>query len=179
MKILKKTISTHHHDWHTELFNALWVDKVTPKAAIGNSPFFLVYGTEALLPPNLFLPSLQLAQSIQDEDCLAMEKRINTLIKHEEERDRSKQHFIKHQQIVKSWFDQSSSSNREFQVGDLVLKWDKVHEEKGHHTKFQKLWLVPFVIAEKIGPSTFCLQTFEGQFETFLVNGLILKKYFC
>ena len=91
-----------------------------------------------------------------------MEKRINTLIKLEEERDRSKQHFIKHQQIVKSWFDQSSSSNREFQVGGLVLKWDKVHEEKGDHTKFQKLWLGPFVISEKIGPSTFCLQTLEG-----------------
>ena len=152
--------------------------RVTPKAAIGNSPFFLVYGTEAILPPNLFLPSVQLAQFVQDEDCPAMEKRINTLLKLEEERDRSKQHFTKHQQIVKSWFDQSSSSNREFQMEDLVLKWDKVHEEKGDHTKFQKLWLGPFVIAEKIGPSTFRLQTLEGQFETFPINRLILKKYF-
>ena len=37
---------------------------------------------------------------------------------------------------MKSWFDQSFSPNREFQMGDLVLKWDKVHEEKGDHTKF-------------------------------------------
>ena len=108
-----------------------------------------------------------------------MEKRINTLLKLEEERDRPKQHFIKHQQIVKSWFDQSSSSNREFQVGDLVLKWEKSHEEKGDHTKFQKIWLGPFVIAKNIGASSFHLQTLEGQFETFPVNGLILKKYFC
>ena len=102
MKILKRTISAHHRDWHTELFNALWADRVTPKAAIGNSPFFLVYGTKAILPPNLFLSSLQLAQSIQDENCLAMEKMINTLLKLEEERDKSKKHFTKHQQIVKS-----------------------------------------------------------------------------
>ena len=61
-------------------------------------------------------------------------------------------------------------------MGDLVLKWDKVHEEKGDHTKFQKLWLGPFVIAEKIGPSAFRLKTLEGQFETFLVNGMILKN---
>ena len=54
-----------------------------------------------------------------------------------------------------------------------MLKWDKAHEEKGDHTKFQKLWLGPFVIAEKIGPSTFHLQTLEGQFETFPENGLI------
>ena len=64
-------------------------------------------------------------------------------------------------------------------MGDLVLKWDKVHEDKGDHTKFQKNWLGPVVIAEKIGPSTFCLQILEGQFETFPVNGLILNKYFC
>ena len=63
-------------------------------------------------------------------------------------------------------------------MGDLVLKWDKFHEDKGDHTKFQNLCLGPFVIAEKIGPGTFHLQTLEGQFETFPVNGVILKKYF-
>ena len=114
LKILKRTISAHHHDWHTELLNSLWADSVTPKVAIGNSPFFLVYWTEAILPPNLFLHSLQLAQSVQDEECPTMEKRINTLLKLEEEREKSKQHFTKHQQIVKSWFDQSFSSNWEF-----------------------------------------------------------------
>ena len=72
MKILKRTISVQHRDWHTELVNALWADRVTPKAAIGNSPFFLVYGTEAILPSNLILPSLQLAQFVQDEDCPVM-----------------------------------------------------------------------------------------------------------
>ena len=55
-----------------------------------------MYGIEAIFPPNLFLPSLQLAQSIQDENCYAMEKRINTLIKLEEDREKVKQHFEKH-----------------------------------------------------------------------------------
>ena len=64
-------------------------------------------------------------------------------------------------------------------MGDFVLKWDKAHEDKGDHTKFQKQWLGPFVIAEKLGQSTFHLQTLEGQSETFSVNELILKKYFC
>ena len=59
-----------------------------------------------------------------------------------------------------------------------MLKWDKVHEEKGDHNKFQKILLGPFFIAEKIGPRTFRLQTLEGQFETFPVNGLILKKIY-
>ena len=48
LKILKRTISVYHRDWHIALFNALWADIVTPKDSIGNSPFFLVYGTEAI-----------------------------------------------------------------------------------------------------------------------------------
>ena len=90
LKILKKIIATHHHNWNTTLFYYLWEDRVAPKDSIGNSPFFLVYGPEAILPPNMFFPSLQLAQSIQDENCLAMEKRINTLLKMDEDRERSK-----------------------------------------------------------------------------------------
>jgi hypothetical protein len=58
------------------------------------------------------------------------------------------------------------------------LKWDKAHEEKGKHTKFQKLWLGPFQIIEKVGLSTYILQTLEGEKKFFLVNGQILKKYF-
>ena len=72
----------------------------------------------------------------------------------EEDRERSKQYFIKHQQIVKTWFDNTSVPNKDLQVNDLVLKWDKDHEDKGDHTKFQHLWLGPFVISKKLGMST-------------------------
>ena len=85
---------------------------------------------------------------------------------------------MKHQQIFKSWFDHSSSSNKELQVDDLVLKWDKAHEDKGEHTKFKHLWLGPYAIAEKIGPNTLRLQTLQGQLDTLPVNGHILKRYF-
>jgi hypothetical protein len=43
-------------------------------------------------------------------------------------------------------------------VGDLVLKWDRVNEPKGKHSKFQNLWLGPYQIVEKIGVGTYRLQ---------------------
>jgi hypothetical protein len=100
------------------------------------------------------------------------------LLKLEEVRAQAKEKLDQHQRIVKSWFDSSSTSDRNFEVGDLVLKWDKPHEGKGEHTKFQNLWLGPFLIAEKLGPSSFRLQNLEGQSDTFPVNGLALKRYF-
>ena len=63
-------------------------------------------------------------------------------------------------------------------MGDLVLKWDKAHEEKGKHTKFQRMWLGPFQIIEVIGLSTFMLHDLTGKRDSLPVNGQILKKYF-
>jgi hypothetical protein len=94
-------------------------------------------------------------RKVQEEDCPPLESRINALLKLEEVRAQAKRKLDQHQLIVKNWFDSNSASDRNFEVGDLVLKWDKPHEGKGEHTKFQNLWLGPFLIAEKLGPSSF------------------------
>jgi len=61
IKIIKRTVSSNHKNWHNALLNAILDDRVTPKIVVGNSPFFLVYGREAILPPHVLLPSLQLS----------------------------------------------------------------------------------------------------------------------
>jgi hypothetical protein len=61
IKIIKRTVAENHKNWHNALLNVLWDDRVTPKIVVGNSPFFLVYGREAILPPHILLPSLQLS----------------------------------------------------------------------------------------------------------------------
>ena len=53
---------------------------------------------------------------------------------------------------MKRWFDKHKFGKGSFEVGDLVLKWDHSHDEKGKHTKFQHLWVGPFQIAEKLRP---------------------------
>jgi hypothetical protein len=106
------------------------------------------------------------------------ESRINALLKLEEVRAQEKKKLDPYQHIAKIWFDSNSSSERNFDVGDLVLKWENPHEGNGEHTKFQNLWLGPFIIIEKLGPSSFCLCNLEGQPDTFLVNGQSLKSYF-
>jgi hypothetical protein len=60
---------------------------------------------------------------------------------------------------------------------DLVFKWDKLHEDKGKHFKFQQMWLGPFVIKEKIGQGTYRLQNLEGDSDPLPVNRQILKHY--
>ena len=69
--------------------------------------------------------------------------------------------------------DSTSVTPNNVQIGDLVLKWDKAHEEKGKHTKFQKIWLGPFQIIEEICPSTFLLQDLSGKIYSLPDNGQV------
>ena len=70
------------------------------------------------------------------------------------------------------------ASDKQFQVGDLVLKWDKETEAKGKHSKFQNLWLGPYEIVEKNGDATYRLQSLQGDLENLPVNASIMKRYF-
>jgi hypothetical protein len=92
-------------NWNNIIHNALWADRVTPKEAIGNSPYFLVYGQEAILPNELYLPSLQLAQDSNGESSSIIQQIIDTLLMLEEEIRKAKSNFLSHQQLVKRWFD--------------------------------------------------------------------------
>lgn len=107
-----------------------------------------------------------------------MHVRLYTLLKFKEERQKAKPMFHEHQQIIKIWFDKHLGTDIEFTMSDLVLKWDKIHEEKGKHSKFQHLWSDPFQIFSKLCASTYILQKLEGKIEIFPVNGKILKRYF-
>eukprot|EP00253_Pinus_taeda_P032840 PITA_32840 len=172
-------ITPHSSKQHKYILTATgYFTKITQKASIGSSPFNLVYGKEAVLPTNLVLPSLALVQFIEESPSSSLQLRHDQILKLEEEREKAKIIHAKHQQIIKSSFDSVSSGSKQFQVGDLVLKWDKAHEDKGKHTKFQKMWLGPFQICEKIGHSTFILQDLSGLRDSLPVNGLILKKLF-
>ena len=113
---------------------------------------------------------------IDENPSSSLQARQFQILKLEEDREKAKATHFHHQQFVKASFDTTSANEKTFEVGDLVLKWNKAHEEKGKNTKFQRLWLGPFQIIEKFGQSTFLLQDFLGKVDSFPVNGQILKK---
>ena len=109
---------------------------MTLRNSLGTSPYFLVYGKEAILPPNIYLPSLQLAQSSHGRSSNLLQTQIDTLLKLKDERNKEKEKFHIHQQRIKRWFDKHVAKDKHFQVGDLVMKWNKESESRGIHLKF-------------------------------------------
>ena len=111
--------------------NALWAERVTPKNSLGVSPYTLVYGKEAILPPNILLPSSNLAQDSRGTDNEILQIQIHNLLKLEDSRSKVREIFKHQQEMVKRWFDKHKAGKKEFEVGDLVLKWDHLHDGKG------------------------------------------------
>ena len=82
-------------------------------------------------------PSSIIAQESRGTDNEILQIRIYNLLKAEESRSKAKERFKQQQEVVKRWFDKHKAGTKEFEVGDLVLKWDHPHDEKGKHIKFQ------------------------------------------
>ena len=92
----------------------------------------------------MYLPYLHLTQESRGHPLSTLQQRIDTLLMLDEEREKYKVKFTIHHQVVKIWFDKHNATGKNFEVGDLALKWDKVNESKGKHSKFQNLWLELF-----------------------------------
>jgi hypothetical protein len=50
-------LKKHGVNWVSELLSVLWGNRTTPSRATGDTPFFLVYGAEACLPPEILMGS--------------------------------------------------------------------------------------------------------------------------
>jgi transposase InsO family protein len=63
-------LKKHGANWVSELPSVLWGNWTTPSRATGETPFFLVYGAEACLPPEIIMGSPQVQafdESMQEQ----------------------------------------------------------------------------------------------------------------
>jgi TolA-binding protein len=98
-----------------------------------------------IFPTSLGFPVRKLLQE-QEVEPDDMQRRINQLIHTQQMREQVYNRSQLHQERMKKTFDKHSKQE-EFQLGDLVLKWDARNEDKGKHEKFDHLWMGPFRIS--------------------------------
>jgi hypothetical protein len=155
---------------------ALWADRMTTKRSIGMSPYQLVYGTEVVFPNSLGVPVMKLFLEMQAEPNDS-QRRINQMIHLKQSREEVYNKTQVIQENIKNIFDKRSKED-DFELGDLVLRWDSRNEDKGKHGKFDSLWKGPYMTQEFRGNNTFMLKNSDG---TDLlgrpVNGRMLKHY--
>ena len=145
--------------WMEELPVVLWTLRTTPNRSTGLTPFFLTYGSEAVLPSDLdygaprvkaFDPEMA-AEAQRDAMEVLEEARLATLHR-----------SARYQQTLRMYHERRIRE-RTLQVGDLVLQW--VMTTKDKH-KLSPPWEGPYSIAEVIRPGTFKLKYSNGNILT-------------
>jgi hypothetical protein len=81
------------------------------------------------------------------------------------------------QEGIKRIYDKRNKED-DFELGDLVLKWDSRNEDKGKHGKFDHLWKGPYTIQAFRGNNAFLLKDSDGtDLPGGPVNDKMLKHY--
>jgi hypothetical protein len=101
---------------------------------------------------------------------------MNALLALEEQRTFTLGNIKRRQETVKKYFNNSVKAIK-FKVNEKVLLWDLAHVDRGRHSKFQKLWLVPFKIAFVLGANSYILKDLQEGLFSYSTNGSHLKHY--
>jgi hypothetical protein len=142
--------------WIRELPYVVWSLRTQPSRALhGNTPFFMVYGSEAVLPadlifraPRLTFKSIAEAEATRLEDVdILEEERLNVVIQ-----------SARYQQTLRRYHNKAVQ-HRSFAVGDLVLR--RVLIGEGRH-KLSPPWEGPFIIIEVTRPGSYQLTQMDG-----------------
>ena len=86
--------------WLTELPSVIWSLRTTPSRATGFSPFFLVYGAEAILPTDLEYGSPRLKAYQEQRNQRAREDSLDQV---DEARDVALLHSARYQQSLRRY----------------------------------------------------------------------------
>jgi hypothetical protein len=127
--------------WGEELPFVLWSLRTTPNRSTGLSPFFLVYGAEAILPSDVQYDSPRV-EAYKEEDAEKSRQLSVDLL--EEERDLAAQRSAIYQRNLRRYHSRRVHK-RSFKEVDLVLC---LKQQKSH--KLSSPWEGPFIISKAL-----------------------------
>ncbi|RDX72203.1 Retrovirus-related Pol polyprotein, partial [Mucuna pruriens] len=159
-KIIQKMVVTYK-DWHDMLPYALHGYRTTIRTSTGATPYALVYGTEAVLPVEIEIPSLRVIAEVEVEEAEWAQHRFDQLNLITEKRLRAICHGRLYQRRIKRAFDKRSKP-RAFKEGDLVLK--KIFPTaKDYRGKWAPKYEGPYVVRQAFSGGALILTDKEGR----------------
>nr|GFB83488.1 reverse transcriptase domain-containing protein [Tanacetum cinerariifolium] len=157
-KVIKARLDKHKGRWVEELSHVLWAHRTTIKVSTGDTPFSLVYGTEAVIPAEIGMPNICIAEVnvVTNDD----ERRINLDLL-EERRERTAICEAKAKSKLKGYYD-AKVQGVSFRPGDFVYHANGAsHAEDAR--KLRPKWEGPYEVTEALGNGAYKLRDMDGR----------------
>ena len=154
LSALQKDLERARGKWPQLLPKALWAVQTTIRGPTGETPFALTYGSEALAPVEMGLPTLRVATYNQSHNQQNRQADLDYL---EEKRLVAQLRAENYKHKTKLYHDRKLRA-RNINLGDLVLLNKKAQTEGAKQPKLELSWEGPYQVGQVIREGTYKLQ---------------------
>ncbi|GJX97273.1 reverse transcriptase domain-containing protein [Tanacetum coccineum] len=154
---IKARLDERSKNWMEELPHVLWAHRTMIKSSNGDTPFSLTYGTEAVIPAEIGMPTLRTAEVSLEENKEALEINLDLL---EERREQAAIREAKSKAKMERYYN-SKVRSVSFKPGDLVYRNNEASraEDTG---KLGPKWEGPYEVTEALGKGAYKLRDRDG-----------------
>ncbi|GJV82879.1 reverse transcriptase domain-containing protein [Tanacetum coccineum] len=173
VKGMERRLGKTHQGWVDELPQVLWAHRTTPKSSNGETPFSLVYGSEAVIPIEISIET----RRIQDFDPKQNEKRrredLDIL---EERREIASIKEAHYKQKLEGYYNKRVRPST-FKPGTYVLRLNSASKAE-FQGKMGPTWEGPYIVKKAYGDGAYKQETLSGFLIDRTWNRSNLRKFY-
>ncbi|GJU95287.1 reverse transcriptase domain-containing protein [Tanacetum coccineum] len=129
-----------------EISHVLWAHRTMVKSSNGDTPFSLTYGTEAVIPTEIGMPTFRTAELDMAKNDAALQINLELL---EEKREQAAITEAKSKRQMEKYYN-AKVQNTSFKPGDLVYRNNEASRAEDTGTLGPK-WEGPYEVTEALG----------------------------
>ncbi|GJX88679.1 reverse transcriptase domain-containing protein [Tanacetum coccineum] len=149
---IKARLDERSKDWIEEIPYVLWAHR-TIKSSNGDTPFSLTYGTEAVIPAEIDMPTLRTTEIDMVQNYEALEINLDLL---EERREQAAIREARSKAKIEK-YNNSKVHNTSFKPGDLMYRNNDASHAKDSE-KLSPKWEGPYEVTKALGNGAYKLR---------------------
>ncbi|GJT23267.1 reverse transcriptase domain-containing protein [Tanacetum coccineum] len=154
---IKARLDERSKNWMAELPYVLWAHRTMIKSSNRDTPFSLTYGTEAVIPAEIGMPTLRTTKVDLVQNNKALEINLDLL---EERREQAAMREVKSKAKMEKYYN-SKVRSTSFKPGDLVYRNNEASRAKDTG-KLGPKWEGPYEVTKALGKGAYKLKDRDG-----------------
>ncbi|GJW00078.1 reverse transcriptase domain-containing protein [Tanacetum coccineum] len=154
---IKARLDEKSKDWIEELPHVLWAHRTMIKSSNGETPFSLTYGTEAVIPTEIGMPTLRTAEIDQTKNNEALGINLDLI---EEKRELAAIQEAKSKKKIEKYYN-SRVRGTSFKLGEMVYRSNEASHAKDEG-KLGPKWEGPYEVKESLRKGAYKLKDCKG-----------------